>query len=59
MEGVLRFWLDRGVDGFRFDTVNYFYKDALYRNDAADYKVKAEPDGNPYYICLLYTSRCV
>jgi alpha-glucosidase len=50
MEGVLRFWLDRGVDGFRFDTVNYFYKDALYRNDAADYKVKAEPDGNPYYM---------
>jgi alpha-glucosidase len=50
MEGVLRFWLDRGMDGFRFDTVNYFYKDAIYRNDAADYKVKAEPDGNPYYM---------
>ncbi len=50
MESVLRFWLDRGVDGFRFDTVNYFYKDALFRNDAADFKVKAEPDGNPYYM---------
>lgn len=50
MESVLRFWLDRGVDGFRFDTVNYFYKDALWRNDAADYKIKAEPDGNPYYM---------
>lgn len=50
MEGVLRFWLDRGVDGFRFDTVNYFYKDALFRNDAADYKIKTEPDGNPYYM---------
>ena len=48
MESVLRFWLARGVDGFRFDTVNYFYKDAMFRNDAADYKVKTEPDGNPY-----------
>ena len=48
MEGVLRFWLDRGVDGFRFDTVNYFYKDALFRNDAADYVVKDYVDGNPY-----------
>ena len=50
MESVLRFWLDRGVDGFRFDTVNYFYKDALFRHDAADYKIKREPDGNPYYM---------
>ena len=48
MEGVLRFWLDRGVDGFRFDTVNYFYKDALLRDDPADFRVKAEPEGNPY-----------
>ena len=48
MESVLRFWLDRGVDGFRFDTVNYFYKDALLRNDPADYRVKTEPEGNPY-----------
>ena len=48
MESVLRFWLDRGVDGFRFDTVNYFYKDALFRNDAADFRVKTKADGNPY-----------
>ena len=48
MESVLRFWLDRGVDGFRFDTVNYFYKDALLRCDPADYRVKTEAEGNPY-----------
>ena len=48
MESVLRFWLDRGVDGFRFDTVNYFYKDALMRHDAADYRVKTQAEGNPY-----------
>ena len=48
MEGVLRFWLDRGVDGFRFDTVNYFFKDALLRDDPSDYRVKTEAEGNPY-----------
>lgn len=48
METVLRFWLDRGVDGFRFDTVNYFYHDKMLRDDAADYRVKKEPEGNPY-----------
>ncbi len=47
-EETLRFWLDRGVDGFRFDTVNYFYHDRLLRNDAADYRVKTQPEGNPY-----------
>jgi len=44
----MRFWLNRGVDGFRFDTVNYFFHDQRLRNDAADYRVKTEPDGNPY-----------
>ncbi|MEI6097813.1 MAG: alpha-amylase family glycosyl hydrolase [Alphaproteobacteria bacterium] len=48
MEQVLRFWLDRGVDGFRFDTVNYFYKDALLRDDPADYRVKTKAESNPY-----------
>jgi alpha-glucosidase len=48
MESVLRFWLDRGVDGFRFDTVNYFYKDHLLRDDPADYREKETPPGNPY-----------
>jgi alpha-glucosidase len=48
MESVLRFWLDRGVDGFRFDTVNYFYKDRLLRDDPADYREKETPPGNPY-----------
>ena len=44
----MRFWLDRGVDGFRFDTVNYFFHDKLLRDDAADFRVKTEPEGNPY-----------
>jgi alpha-glucosidase len=44
----MQFWLDRGVDGFRFDTVNYFFHDPLLRNDAADYRVKTETEANPY-----------
>lgn len=47
-EENLRFWLDRGVDGFRFDTVNFFYHDAKLRSDPADWRVKTKPDGNPY-----------
>lgn len=47
-EENLRFWLDRGVDGFRFDTVNFFYHDAKLRSDPADYRVKDKAPGNPY-----------
>lgn len=45
---TLRFWLDRGVDGFRFDTVNYFFHDLLLRDNPADFRVKAETEANPY-----------
>ena len=30
---VMRFWLERGVDGFRLDTVNYYFHDAQLRNN--------------------------
>ncbi len=30
---VARFWLDRGVDGFRFDTINFFFCDAGLRDN--------------------------
>ena len=32
---VMRFWLERGVDGFRLDTVNYYFHDAQLRNNPA------------------------
>jgi len=33
MHEVMRFWLDRGVDGFRIDAVHYLLKDALWRDN--------------------------
>ncbi|KQB17429.1 DUF3459 domain-containing protein [Rhodobacter capsulatus] len=33
MLDVLRFWLDRGVDGFRLDTVNYYIHDGALRDN--------------------------
>jgi len=33
MQDVVRFWLDRGVDGFRLDAVNVIVKDAELRDD--------------------------
>lgn len=29
----IRYWLDLGVSGFRFDVINFFYKDAMFRNN--------------------------
>ena len=43
---VARFWLDRGVDGFRLDVANYYFHDAsLADNPPADY---AKPPGWTY-----------
>lgn len=49
---VLKFWLDRGVDGFRLDTVNYyFHSRGLENNPPADPDAEMgndAPDTNPY-----------
>jgi alpha-glucosidase len=44
----MRFWLDRGVNGVRLDTVNYFFHDRLLRDNPADFVVKDQPEANPY-----------
>ncbi len=33
MFGEIRFWLERGVDGFRLDVANWFVKDDRFRNN--------------------------
>ena len=47
--GTMRFWLERGVDGFRLDTVNFYFHDRQLRNNPpmvyADGLVPAETYG--------------
>ena len=47
---VLRFWLDLGVDGFRLDTVNYYFHDAALRDNppSGSSSDREERDINPY-----------
>ena len=45
---VLRFWLDRGLDGFRLDTVNYFTHDKELRENPAKPWPKDALPSNPY-----------
>jgi alpha-glucosidase len=46
---VMRFWLERGVDGFRLDTVNYYFHDPLLRNNPPARRPRHLPYAvNPY-----------
>jgi alpha-glucosidase len=46
MLGVLRFWLDRGVDGFRADVIWHLVKDEHFRDNPPD--PTWTPDQRPY-----------
>ncbi|TDK39072.1 alpha-glucosidase [Rhizobium deserti] len=52
MLGTVKFWLDRGVHGFRLDTVNYYFHDKQLRsNPPMVYDTDGagmETDTNPY-----------
>ncbi|MGH1412152.1 MAG: alpha-amylase family glycosyl hydrolase [Pelagimonas sp.] len=49
---TVRFWLDRGVDGFRLDTINFYIHDKELRNNPAlppeDRDDSIAPRVNPY-----------
>jgi len=49
---TMRFWLERGIDGFRLDTVNfYFHSQGLESNPvvkAEDFNASTAPAVNPY-----------
>ena len=49
---AVRFWLDRGVDGFRLDTVNYYFHDRQLRRNPAlpAARRKRENPANPYLL---------
>ncbi|MFI6584230.1 alpha-glucosidase [Embleya sp. NPDC050493] len=47
---LMRWWLDRGVDGFRMDVINLISKDP----DLPDGRLHGDGlygDGSPYYVC--------
>ena len=50
--GVVRYWLERGVDGFRLDTVNFYFHDKDLRDNPAlpleDRNANIAPSVNPY-----------
>jgi len=52
MLDIARFWLDRGVDGFRLDTINFYFCDAELRDNPAlpecERNADIAPDVNPY-----------
>ncbi len=49
---VVRFWLNRGVDGFRLDTINFYFHDDKLRDNPAlppeDRNDTIAPSVNPY-----------
>lgn len=49
---IARFWLERGVDGFRLDTVNFYFSDAELRDNpplaARQATIALTSDSNPY-----------
>lgn len=52
MLDVVRFWLDRGVDGFRLDTINFYFCDDQLRDNPAlppeERNADIAPEVNPY-----------
>ncbi|GAC41479.1 alpha,alpha-phosphotrehalase [Paenibacillus popilliae] len=43
---MMKFWLDKGVDGFRLDVINLISKDQNFPNDNGEH---AQADGRPFY----------
>ena len=52
MAGVLRFWRERGVDGFRLDAIDRLLKDPEFRDDPVATGPPPLPEGNVEYAGL-------
>lgn len=46
---IIRFWLDRGVDGFRLDASSVYSKDPSFRNNPMKYEASDKNDYNNYH----------
>ena len=49
MFDIARFWLSKGVDGYRLDIFNTIYKDAQFRNNPFTFKLAPTPDDTSGY----------
>ncbi len=52
MIAVMRFWLDRGVDGFRIDALRQLIKDDQWPDNPPN--PDHQPDHNPYHALLPF-----
>ena len=50
MFDIVRFWLGKGVDGFRLDIFNTIYKDAKFRNNPFAFKLAPTPSDPSGYL---------
>ncbi|XP_065203779.1 maltase A3-like [Planococcus citri] len=48
MKNILTYWLDKGVDGFRLDAVNYLYEDKNYPDEPLSNKPNVAPEEYDY-----------
>ncbi|CUM66633.1 uncharacterized protein PRCAT00004306001 [Priceomyces carsonii] len=48
---IIRFWLDRGADGFRMDVINYISKDQNFPDAEIANKDLKYQNGSKYYAC--------
>lgn len=56
MKKVLRFWLERGVSGFRADAIEHLFKDSEFRDDPENPNHNPKTD-NPYNALIHTYSR--
>lgn len=56
MKDVMRFWLDRGVDGFRIDAVNHIGKNMELPNEEVNTAYNEDWCDNPYDQLIRYHS---
>ena len=49
MFDIVRFWLRKGVDGFRLDIINALFKDGAFRNNPGSWKLVPGETGNGFF----------
>ena len=54
---IMRFWMDRGVDGFRLDVANYYVKDDQLRDNSHEFVIAQPLPGNASKTLLMPMSR--